>query len=195
MNKKIAIILEGPDKVGKTTLLSKIKSDNEAIYLKFPDRDDEFVKEALSDDSEFDERLRQHVIANNCFRQLLQLIDLKVENNVYLFDRFPSISSKVYFNHGEVPHVTAISHDILFKVLKFDEVHLIILAPTEPLLAADEREFYEKDWNEIRDRYASFTALDVKKLYNMTLHKFTDEPLTAIFEASYVIENLLKENK
>lgn len=189
------LILEGADKLGKTTTLLSVKrylegGDKKVAYIKSPEREllsKKIVEGFLGKGSDMPEDLRQvffTVNENLIFMRFLEEATRKDRHEYYdvlLMDRVNFISSFVYNPNrrkdlisGELGDKFLLFNSLLkeglvktFECLGVKEVILNLCWGKEPVAPLDNKEHFEKNWEEINTGY--------KKLYNSFMDELIPE--------------------
>jgi hypothetical protein len=158
------LILEGPDNIGKSTLIGKLEKyyrdkSLKVQVLRFPDRSDYPDTKGLINyymgPSVATPLERQMFILSNSTMQYSK-IDKSVD--VLIFDRHPIISNRVYFNpeniNGEAYRVLVESTTAkLAEIVDIKSTTCVILTGDHPFVDGSEDEFFETKWHEKRRLY------------------------------------------
>lgn len=205
--KRHILILEGPDNIGKSTVIKQLKEHYEGQGLKVqvlccPDRSD-FNNSGLVNyymgNSSASPLERQFFILNS---SIAQYGEIKPDTHIVLFDRHPIVSNRVYFHPEDCmswpnnDSTAAMAYRTLVDTMtvKMAEVYdissttCVILTGNHPHVDPDAGEFFETKWLEKKVaydqvKYCKFLADCNILCCSVDVHKHADCLLPLIGEA------------
>ena len=180
------IFIEGPDKIGKSTICEGLKNilGSEYVFKVLPDE----KTRKLINSNDLDVYTKQ--ILQVCSQQNLYY-NLRGTLNNYIFDR-SILSNFVYsenlqkanlLNSEQLSIITNLNYSVLMQLNKYFKVHFIVLHAEKPFREYKDGSFYEDvvDFNNIQSSYTHWVNLLKHSNYNFKNFTFTTVELLAEF--------------